>query len=150
MNKVYSVNKKARFDYEILDTLEAGLVLTGAEVKSIRAGSVSLNGGFIVFHDNNAELINVHIPKYKFAGSLKNYEPERTRRLLLKDREINYLRGKSQERGLTIVPLSLYNKGRHIKLEIAVAKGKKKYDKREATKKRELNREINKKIKENY
>lgn len=143
----YADNKKALFDYEILEKLEAGLVLTGQEVKSIRSKHVSLKGGFITFHGSRALLTNVHIPKYKFAGQLKNYDPERSRQLLLKDKEINYLRGKSQEKGLTIIPLSMYNKGRHIKLEIAVVRGKKKYDKRETIKKRELDREIRKKLK---
>ena len=122
MDKTYSVNKKAAFDYEILDRVEAGLVLTGPEVKSIRAKQVSLKGGFVVFSGQRASLINVHIPKYKFAGGLKNYDPERSRQLLLKERELNYLRGKSQEKGLTIIPLSMYNKGRHIKLEVGVAR----------------------------
>ncbi len=147
MSKVYAVNKKATFDYEILEKIEAGLVLSGPEVKSVRNGQVSLKGGFIVFHGDQVHLINTHIPKYKFSGNLKNYNPERSRELLLKEREINYLRGKSQEKGLTIIPLSLYNKGRHIKLEIAVVRGKKKYDKRATIKKRELNRESSKFIK---
>lgn len=148
MDKIYALNKKARFDYEILDKFEAGLVLTGPEVKSVRGKRVSLAGGFITLHGNRAYLINVHISKYKFAGQLKNYEPERSRPLLLKQKEINYLRGKSQEQGLTIVPLTLYNKGRHVKLELGVARGKKKYDKREVIRKRELGREIDKKLKE--
>lgn len=149
MDKVYSTNKKALFDYELLEKFEAGLVLTGQEVKAVRNRHVSLKGGFVTFHDNKAFLINVHISKYKFAGGLKNYDPERSRQLLLKQKELNYLKGKSQEKGLTIIPLSLYNKGRHIKLGIGVARGKKKYDKREAIKKRELNRESDKFIK-NY
>lgn len=144
----YANNKKALFDYEIIDKYEAGLVLSGNETKSIRNSSVSLKGGFITFHGNDAFLINVHIPRYKYAGSLLNYDPERSRKLLLKKKEISYLRGKSQEKGLTIIPLSLYNKGRHIKLEIAVARGKKKYDKRESVKKRELNREVQRKMKD--
>jgi len=144
----YSTNKKAYFDYEILEKYEAGLVLTGSEVKSIRKGSVSLKSAYVTFHGNNALLTNVHIPKYPYS-TLKNYDPERSRKLLLKIKEINYLRGKSQEKGLTIVPLSLYNKGRHVKLEIAVVRGKKKFDKRESIKKRELNREIGKRLK-NY
>lgn len=142
-----SLNKKAKFDFEILQKYEAGLVLTGQEVKSVRYGSVSLNGGYITFHSNEAFLINVHIPKYKFAGNLKNYDPERSRKLLLKTKEISYLRGKSEERGLTIIPLSLYTKGRHLKLEMAVVRGKKKFDKRESIKKREVNREMARKIK---
>lgn len=141
-NKTYSYNKKAQFDYEILDKFEAGLVLTGPEVKAARGGHVSLKGGFITFHGNQPFLTNVHISKYKFAGQLKNYDPERSRKLLLRPKEINYLKGKTQEKGLTIIPLSMYNKGRLIKLEIAVVRGKKKYDKREAIKKREIDREV--------
>src|SRR3990167_5689813 len=105
---VYSENKKALFDYEILEKLEAGLVLSGPEVKSIRAGRAGLKGAFVTFHNGNAHLTNAHIPKYEFAGSLKNYEPERPRRLLLKKKQTNRLLGKSKEKGLTIIPLSLY------------------------------------------
>lgn len=143
----YAINKKARFDYEILDTLEAGLVLIGSEVKSIRSGGVKLNGGFITFHKNDAMLTNIHIPKYKFSGHLSDYDPEKSRKLLLKDKEIGYLRGKSQEKGLTIVPLSLYTKGRHIKLEIGIARGKKIFDKRRALKKRDLDKEVRRAMK---
>ena len=139
---VYATNKKARFDYEILDTLEAGLVLTGQEVKSIRSGQAKLTGGFITFHADDAFLINVHVPRYKHAGALLDYKPDRSRKLLLKKKEIDYLRGKIQERGLTVVPLSFYTKGPHIKVEIGLGRGKKKYDKRVAIKKRDLEREI--------
>ena len=145
--KPYATNKKARFDYEILDTLEAGLVLSGTEVKSIRSGTVRLKGGFVSFHGNEAFLTNVHVPKYKHTGSNQEYDPEKSRKLLLKSKEIGKLREKSLERGLTIVPLSLYNSGRHIKLEIGVAKGKKKYDKRATLKKRDLDRETRRAIK---
>ena len=93
-------------------------------------------------------LTNVHIPKYKYTGANQEHDPERSRKLLLKSKEIGYLRGKSLEKGLTIVPLSLYNSGRHIKLEIGVAKGKKKYDKRETLKKRDLDRETRRAIKQ--
>ncbi|MBU1896040.1 SsrA-binding protein SmpB [Patescibacteria group bacterium] len=145
---VYSVNKKARFDYEILETLEAGFVLTGQEVKSIRNGGVKLTGGFITFHNDIPFLTNVNIPKYKYSGILPEYEPERSRKLLLNKKEIAYLRGKSQVAGLTIVPLSIYTKGRHIKIEIGIAKGKKKYDKRKVLKKRELDREVRRSMKD--
>ncbi|MBU2542769.1 SsrA-binding protein SmpB [Patescibacteria group bacterium] len=145
----YAINKKAKYDYEILDTFEAGLILTGQEVKSIRTGHVSLKGAFVNIHGNEAFLVNVHISKYKFAGTIKDYDPERSRKLLLKRKEIDYLRGKSQEKSLTIIPLSVYNKGRHIKVEIGVGKGKKKYDKRDSIKRRELKRELEGKIKEN-
>ncbi len=142
------MNKKARYDYEILDTFEAGLVLEGQEVKSVRTGHLSLKGAFVTFYGNDAFLSNVHITKYKFAGTITNYDPERNRKLLLKRKEIDYLRGKALEKGLTIVPLSVYNKGRHIKVEIGIGKGKKKHDKRETIKKRELKRELSRNMKE--
>lgn len=147
---IYSVNKKARFDYEILETIEAGLVLLGHEVKSVRAGNMNLKNAFVTFHGDDAVLTNAHIGKYKFAGNITHYEPERSRKLLLTRKQIEYVRGKSLEAGLTIVPLSVYTKGPNIKIEIAVAKGKKKYDKREATKRRETEREIKRKIKEQF
>lgn len=143
----YAENKKLRFDYEILETFEAGLRLTGQEVKSIRTQSVSLKGGFVTFHNNFAYLINVHIPPYKHAGPMPGYDPLQNRVLLLKKREFEYLKEKSQEKGLTIAPLSLYTKGRHIKLEIALVRGKKQFDKRESIKKREINREIHRSLK---
>jgi SsrA-binding protein len=143
----YAQNKKARFEYEILDTFEAGIVLSGQEVKSIRNGNISLKGAFVTFHKDEAMLTNAHISKYRFAGQVEGYNPERSRKLLLNNKEIAYLRGKSQEKGLTIVPLSVYNKGRHIKVEIGVGRGKKKYDKRETIKRRDLNKEIAKKMK---
>jgi len=146
--QTYAVNKKASFDYEILDTYEAGLVLEGQEVKSIRNGNISMKGAFVSFHNEDAFLTNVHISKYKFAGNVTNYDPERSRKLLLKRKEIDYLRGKSQEKGLTIVPLSVYTKGRHIKVSLGIGKGKKKHDKRETIKRRELKRELDRKMKE--
>ena len=145
----YAINKKAKFDYEILDTLEAGLVLTGQKVKSIRTGHINLKSGFISIYGDNAYLTNVHISKYKYAGQLKDYEPERSRKLLLKAKELAYLRGKSQEKGLTIVPLSVYTKGPHIKVEIGIGRGKKKYDKRRTIKDRETKREVERKMKGN-
>lgn len=144
------MNKKARFDYEILDTLEAGLVLTGSEVKSIRSKQVKLQGGFISLHNSNVWLTNVHIPKYKFAGGIKDYDPERSRKLLLNDKEITYLSGKMHEKGLTVVPISLYTKGPLIKLEIGIARGKKKHDKRRSIKDREQKREIDRRIKDQF
>mgnify|MGYP001607134158 CR=1 FL=1 len=138
----YVENKKAAFDYEILEKYEAGLVLSGMEVKSIRAGHISLKGAFITFHGNNAMLTNAHIAKYKYSGKSLGYEPEKSRQILLKKRENNHLRGKMQEKGLTVIPLSVYTKGRHIKMEIAVCRGKKKYDKRESIKKREIRVEM--------
>ncbi len=143
----YAVNKKARFDYEILDTLEAGLALTGPEVKSVRNKKMKLTGSFISIHKDEAYLTNAHISKYTYA-TIKDYDPERSRKLLLSKKEISYLRGKSQEKGLTIVPLSVYTKGRHIKIEIGIARGKKQYDKKRVLKERDQKREARRMIKE--
>lgn len=144
---VYAKNKKAAFDYDILDTLEAGLVLTGQEVKSIRGGHAKLSGSYVTFHKNKPVLTNAHISKYRHAGVLPDYDPERPRALLLQQKQIDYLRGKSQEKGLTIVPLLLYTKGPHIKVEIGIGRGKKRYDKRRTIKERETKREIARTIK---
>lgn len=145
---IYAKNKKALFDYEILEKFEAGLVLTGQEVKSIRNGGAKLSGAYVTFHKGEPVLTNANIAKYKFAGSLTDYDPEAPRKLLLKESEIKHLFGKSKEKGLTIVPISLYTAGSKIKLEIGVAKGKKQFDKRRTIKERELKREIERKIKE--
>jgi len=141
-------NKKARFDYEILETLEAGLELTGQEVKSAKAGQVSLAGTFVTFHGNEAFVTNMHISPYKPAGPLPEYEPTRPRRLLLRKKEIDYLRGKALERGLTIIPLKVYTKNRFVKMEIAAARGKKHFDKRETLKKRDIERETRRAMKQ--
>lgn len=146
----YAVNKKARFEYDVLDTLEAGLVLTGQEVKSIRNKSMKLSGAYITFHKEIPMVTNLHIPKYSYAGHLQQYDPDRSRPLLLNKKEIAYLRGKSMEKGLTIIPLSLYTKSRRIKLEIAVVRGKKLHDKRRDIKKREQDRETRRAIKGDY
>lgn len=135
-------NRRAHYEYEILETLEAGLVLTGPEVKSIRAGHANLAGAYVTFHGAEAHLTNAHIAPYAFAVKNDHYEPTQTRKLLLKKREIAYLRGKLQEKGLTAIPLSLYTKQRLIKLEIGLARGKKTHDKRASIKKREVDREI--------
>ncbi len=142
-------NKKALFDYLILEKFEAGLVLTGYETKAIKAKQASLKGSFVTFRGDEALLTNCHISLYKPAGKIEGYEPDRSRRLLLKKREIAYLRAKSQEKGLTIVPIKVYTKNRFIKVEIAVARGKKEYDKRETLKKREINKEIHRILKNN-
>ena len=141
-----TINKRASFDYELLEKFEAGLVLTGPEVKSIKTGHISLKGSYVTFKRTNKELpelylTNAHIPLYKHAR-VENYNPERPRKLLLKKSEIRYLVGKAQEKGLTLVPIKLYNKNNLIKLEFAIARGKKKVDKREAIKKREIERKI--------
>ena len=144
-----TTNKKALHDYQILEKLEAGICLSGPEVKSVKAGQINLKGGYIST-DNNSEawLVDTHISSYKPAASVQaNYQPNQRRKLLLRKKEIDYLQGKSKEKGLTILPISVYTKGSLIKLEIAVAKGKKQYDKRETIKKREIDREIRRKLK---
>lgn len=143
---VLVTNKRANFDYEILDTYEAGLVLSGYEVKAVRAGNASLGGSYITFKAGNkglpeAYLINAHISLYKYASTVKDYDPTRSRKLLLKEKEINYLLGKKKEQGLTIVPLRIYTKNSFLKLGFGIGRGKKKYDKREDIKTRELNRD---------
>jgi len=135
-------NRKALFDYEILEKLQAGLVLTGQEVKSVKNGHLSLKGAFVNFHADNAYLTNAHITKYKFAGNIKDYDPTHSRRLLLRKKEIRYLHAKLAEKGLTIIPISVYTKNRFVKVEIALCRGKKQYDKRQAIKKRDTDREI--------
>jgi SsrA-binding protein len=140
-------NKKAFHDYEILERVEAGIKLEGHEVKSVRNGNISLKGTYVALVGGEAYLLNAHIAKYRFAGALPGYEPDRSRKLLLSKKEIAYLRGKSQERGLTIVPLRVYTKGRYIKVEIAVAKGKKSHDKRESLKRRDVDREMRRAMK---
>ncbi|MFA7245518.1 MAG: SsrA-binding protein SmpB [Candidatus Magasanikbacteria bacterium] len=145
----YAINKKAKFDYEILETLEAGLVLTGPEVKAVRSKQIKLTGSFVTFHGFEAYLLNAHISKYKYS-SLKDYEPEKTRKLLLNKKQIAYLRGKLEEKGLTIVPLSVYTKGRKIKVNIAIGRGKKQYDKKRVLKERQEKIDTRRALKGDY
>ena len=142
-----AVNRQARFDYEILEKFEAGLVLTGAEVKSAKDGQINLKGAYITFHNGDANLLNAHIAPYKQAGRIEDYDPTQTRRVLLRQKEIRYLQGKLEEKGLTIVPLRVYARNRFIKVEIALAKGKQQFDKRETIKKRDNDREIKRMLK---
>ncbi|WP_022847384.1 MULTISPECIES: SsrA-binding protein SmpB [unclassified Desulfurobacterium] len=140
-------NKKAFYDYEILEKYEAGIELKGTEVKSLREGKANLRDSFVRIDNNEAYLFNAYIAPYTH-GNLFNHEPTRRRKLLLHKREIKRLLGKSQEKGLTIVPLRMYfNKRGKVKVEIALAKGKKLYDKRETIKKREQEREAQKALK---
>lgn len=143
----YAKNKFAYHDYDVLETLEAGLVLTGQETKAIRTETVRLKSSYISLRGTEAWLVNVHIPRYKYAGVLIAYDPERLRKILLNKKEIAYLQGKSHEKGLTIVPLSVYSKGRHIKLEIGLARGKKLHDKKRVKKERDLDRDIRRDLK---
>lgn len=132
-----AINKRAKFDYEILETFEAGLVLHGHEVKSAKAGHISLKGSFVTFRRTELYLTNSNISLYKQAGSIKDYEPTRPRKLLVKKSEIKKLLGKVRSEGLTLLPLSMYNKNGLIKLEFALGKGKKKLDKRQTIQDRE-------------
>lgn len=133
-------NRNARYNYEILEKVEAGIDLLGSEVKSVREGQVSLNESFVHVRDGQIYLINAHIHPYQ--DSIKKFSPTRPRRLLLHKKEIMYLASKAATEGLTLVPISMYNKGNIFKLEIALAKGKKKWDKRESIKKRDQQRDI--------
>lgn len=133
-------NRRARHDYHIEDTVEAGLVLTGTEVKSLRAGRASLVDGYAAVKDGEMWLHNVHIPEYT-QGTWTNHEPRRTRKLLLHREQIRKLANKTQESGLTLVPLALYFKDGYAKVEIGVARGKRSYDKRQAIAEREAKRD---------
>lgn len=143
----YSENRKARFNYEFLKKYEAGIELLGTEVKSVRGGQMSLEGAFVIVRGREAFLINANIPPYQIKNAPKDYDPLRNRKLLLTKKEITELAGSEKNKSLTIVPISVYNKGRKIKLEIALAKGKKKFDKRETLKKRDTEREIRREYK---
>jgi SsrA-binding protein len=138
--KLIAQNRKARHNYDIEDTYEAGIVLTGTEVKSLRAGRASLVDGYAEVRDGEVWLRNVHIPEYD-QGSWTNHEPRRSRKLLMRRDEISRLIGKTRERGLTLVPLSLYFKDGYAKVEIALAKGKRTHDKRQALAEKQAKRE---------
>ena len=143
--KVIAQNKKARHDYAISDVLECGLVLTGTEVKSLRAGRASLIDGFAMINDGELWLMGVHIPEYT-EGTWTNHTPRRERKLLVHKNELNKLIGKLKDSGTTLVPLSLYFKDGKAKIELAVAKGKKVYDKRAALMERQAGREIEREV----
>jgi SsrA-binding protein len=147
--KVIATNRKARHEYHFLETVEAGLVLMGSEIKSIRAGRVSLGEGYVQFDDGEAWLTNVHIAQYEPAN-VQNHEPRRRRKLLLHRREIDRFRGRAQEKGFTVVPIRLYLKGGRAKVEIALVKGKRQYDKRQAIAKRDSQRQVERAIRERY
>lgn len=138
----YAENRKARFDYEIVEKYEAGIELLGLEVKSVRGGQMSLEGAFVIVRGGEAFLINANIPPYQVKNSPKDYDPLRNRKLLLTKKEIGELADSGKNKSLTIVPISVYNKNRKIKVNIALVKGKKKFDKRESIKKRDTEREI--------
>jgi SsrA-binding protein len=139
--KIIASNRKARHDYAIVDVYEAGVMLKGTEVKSLRLGRASLLDGFATIDDGEIFLRNVHIPEYE-QGSWTNHEPRRVRKLLLHKEEIDRLIGKTRESGLTLVPLSMYFSSGKVKVELALARGKRSYDKRQDLAKRDADREV--------
>ncbi len=143
----YAENRKAHFNYEILEKFECGIELLGTEVKSVRGGRMSLEGAFVVIRGGESFLINANIPPYQVKNSPKDYDPLRNRKLLLTKKELAELAGSEKNKSLTIVPLSVYNKARKIKVNIALVKGKKKFDKRETLKKRDTDRELRREYK---
>lgn len=147
--KPLAENKKAYFDYEVLEKFESGIVLIGTEVKSIKGGRINLAGSYIVSKDGEFFMINANVPPYQPKNAPSDYDPLRSRKILLTKKEIDYLIGKVKEKGLTLLPLNVYTKRGKIKLEFGLAQGKKKFDKRETIKKRESEREIGRNLK-NY
>lgn len=139
--KIINDNKKARFDFEVTETFEAGLVLTGSEVKSLRQNQCTLKDAYVAFRGHEAYLQNAHIPIY-LASSYNNHEPERVRKLLLHEHELAKISTAITEKGLTCIPLKMYWKKGRAKVELGLARGKKKGDKRQAVKSREADREI--------
>ncbi len=144
---VFAENRKAHFNYEILETFQAGLALQGQEVKSTKLGRISLAGAYVVVRREELFLRGAIISPYQPANAPAHYNAGRDRKLLVRKEEIRYLLGKSKERGLTLVPLTVYNDKRNIKLEFGLARGKRKEDKRENLKKREAEREIERALK---
>lgn len=145
--KLIASNKKALHEYFVVQKLEAGLVLTGTEVKALRDGKANLKDAYVIFKDGEAYLFGLHISAYSH-GNIQNHDPDRTRKLLLHKRELDKLHGQTAEKGLTVVPLRLYFKGPRVKAEIAVVRGKRQYDKRDTERTRELDREAQTAMKE--
>lgn len=141
-HKTLAYNKRVRFDYHLLETYEAGLVLLGTEVKSVRAGQMSLRGAFVTIHNNEAFLTNATIPPWQIKNTPADFDPSRPRRLLLKKSEVQHLIGSRKAGGLTIIPVRVYASRSNLKLEIALAKGKKKYDKKEQKKEQDIARDV--------
>ncbi len=145
--QVYSDNKKAHFDYEVLEKYEAGLVLLGQEVKSIRTGHMHLAGSYVIIKNGQPELIGAKIPPYQPGNTPEGYNPEKTRKLLLNKKELDYLQGRVNERGFSLIPLKVYDNNGRIKLEFGLAKGKKAFNKKEKIKKRDVERDIQRELK---
>jgi SsrA-binding protein len=146
MEKIFSENRKAYYDYNILEKFEAGLVLIGQEVKSIKTGHTNLAGSYVMIGSNEPRLIGAKVPPYQPKNSPADYNPERNRKLLLNKKEINYLIGKASQRGFSLIPLKIYEKNGRLKLEFGLAKGKKKYNKKESIKKRDTDRQLKKEL----
>ena len=146
--KIYSENKKGTFDYEIIERFEAGLVLFGQEVKSIKTGHTNLSGTFVTVRNGEPFLVGVKVPPYQPNNAGSDYDQERQRKLLLNKKEIDYLAGKTKVKGFSLIPLKVFDKSGRIKLEFGLAKGKKKYDKKEKIKKRDVERETNRELSE--
>ncbi len=144
---ILAQNKKARFDYEVLEKFEAGVQLLGYEVKSIRAGQASLEGAYVIVRGSEAFLIYMSVPPYQPKNTRDDYEPRRNRKLLLTRKEIATISQFENKKGLSVVPLSLFTKHNKIKVELAIVRGKKKWDKRETLKKREAQRDISRELK---
>ncbi|HEY5122581.1 MAG TPA: SsrA-binding protein SmpB [Ignavibacteria bacterium] len=141
--KIIGTNRKANFQYEIISRYEAGLVLLGTEVKSLRESKVNLQESYGKFVKNELWLLNCHISEYKY-GNINNHDPMRARKLLFSKRELKKIRSQLEEKGLTLIPTKIYFKNSFIKIEMAISKGKKLYDKRESIKKRETDRKLKK------
>lgn len=146
--KVYSENKKATYDYEVLEKFETGLVLFGQEVKSIKTGHINLSGSYVTLVSGEPFLIGVKVPPYQPNNAGADYGEERQKKLLLNKKEINYLIGKTKQKGFSLIPLKIYEKNGRIKLEFGLAKGKKEYNKKEKIKKRDIDREVNRELSE--
>ena len=138
--KAVATNRRARFDYEILETLEAGIVLKGYEVKSVKIGKVSIKGSYVKILNGEPFLVGATISPYQIANTPADYDPQSSRKLLLSKKQISVLVGTSRAHGLTLVPLKLYDKKGRVKLLVGIARGKKKYDKRETLKKKDIQR----------
>lgn len=147
--KLIAQNRKARYEYTILDTIEAGIVLKGTEIKSIRAGRINLKDGYASIRDGEIWLYNVHISPFE-QGNQFNHDPVRARKLLMKKKQIDSLIGETKQGGVTLVPLKVYIKNGFAKVLIGLAKGKKQYDKRETIKRRDQDRQLRRAVKDNY
>ncbi|VWL85070.1 SsrA-binding protein SmpB [Oceanivirga miroungae] len=142
---VFATNKKASFDYFLLEKYEVGINLVGTEVKSVRKSKLSIKESYVKIIKDELYILNMHISPYEF-GNINNVEETRTRKLLMKKKEIRKLKEKIKEKGLTLVPVKVYSSGRYVKLEIALSKGKKNYDKRQSLKEKDIKREIRSKL----